>query len=83
MLKTLQVMTEKGLVVRNEEERAHVYTPAYSEEDTQRTMITDLVQRVYSGSAQHLVMRALQAQPASQEERDAIRKLLDEQEQEK
>ena len=82
VLKTLQIMTEKGLVLRNESERAHVYTPAYSEESTQGNMVTDLLQRVFSGSAQHLVLRALQVQPTTQAERDEIRRLLDEIEEE-
>jgi BlaI family penicillinase repressor len=78
VLKTMQIMNEKGLVLRNESERAHVYTPAYSEESTQSNIVTDLMQRVFSGSAQHLVLRALQVQPTTQSERDEIRRLLDE-----
>lgn len=77
VLKTLQIMTEKGLVLRNEDERAHVYTPAFTEETAQGTILTDLLQRVFGGSAQHLVLRALQVQPASKEERLEIRRLLD------
>ncbi|MCW3094779.1 MAG: hypothetical protein JWL77_397 [Chthonomonadaceae bacterium] len=77
ILKTLQIMTEKGLVVRNEDERAHVYTPAFSEETAQGSILTDLMQRVFGGSAQHLVLRALQVQPATKEERMEIRRLLD------
>jgi predicted transcriptional regulator len=77
VLKTLQVMTEKGLVVRNEEERAHVYTPAFSEETTQGGILTDLLRRVFSGSPQRLVMRALEVQPATTEERAEIRRMLD------
>lgn len=77
VLKTLQIMTEKGLVVRNEDERAHVYTPAFSEETTQGSILTDLMQRVFGGSAQHLVLRALQVQPATKEERTEIRRMLD------
>ena len=80
VLKTLQIMNEKGLVHRDEAERAHVYTPTFSEETTQGTILTDLLQRVFSGSAQHLVLRALQVQPASKEEREEIRRLLDEME---
>ena len=77
VLKTLQVMTEKGLVIRNEEERAHVYTPAFSEETTQGGILTDLLRRVFSGSPQRLVMRALEVQPATPEERAEIRRMLD------
>jgi len=80
VLKTMQIMTEKGLVQRDEAERAHVYTPTFSEETTQGTILTDLLQRVFGGSAQHLVLRALQVKPASKEERSEIRRLLDEME---
>ena len=82
VLKTLQIMHEKGLVLRDEAERAHVYTPAFSEEAAQGNIVTDLLQRVFRGSAQHLVLRALQVQPASRAERDEIRRLLDRMEQE-
>ena len=77
VLKTMQIMTEKGLVIRNEEERAHVYTPAFSEEATQGNIVTDLMQRVFGGSAQHLALRALQVKPTTKEERMEIRRLLD------
>jgi predicted transcriptional regulator len=73
-------MTEKGLVLRNEAERAHVYTPAFSEETAQGSILTDLMQRVFGGSAQHLVLRALQVKPATPAERAEIRRLLDEME---
>ena len=82
ILKTMQIMTEKGLVIRNEEERAHVYTPAFSEADTQGNILTDLMQRVFGGSAQHLTLRALQVKPTTKEERMEIRRLLDELEEE-
>ena len=77
VLKTLQIMTEKGLVVRDEAERAHVYTPAFSEETAQGNILTDLMQRVFGGSAQHLALRALQVKPTTKEERMEIRRLLD------
>jgi predicted transcriptional regulator len=82
ILKTLQIMTEKGLVLRDEAERAHVYTPAFSEESAQGSILMDLLQRVFDGSAQHLVLRALQVQPATRAEREEIRRLLDEMEKE-
>jgi BlaI family penicillinase repressor len=80
VLKTLQIMTEKGLVLRDEAERAHVYRPTFTEEATQGGILTDLMQRVFGGSAQHLVLRALQVKPATPEERAEIRRLLDEME---
>ena len=82
VLKTLQIMTEKGLALRDEAERAHVYTPAFSEETAQGGIVTDLLQRVFGGSSQHLVLRALQVKSATREERMAIRRLLDALEQE-
>ena len=58
-LKLLQVMTEKGLVVRDESERAHVYQSRYGEQKTQRQLLTDLAERAFGGSATKLVMQAL------------------------
>jgi predicted transcriptional regulator len=81
VLKTLQVMTEKGLVVRDEQERAHLYTPTFSEETAQGTILTDLLQRVFGGSAQRLVQRALEVQPATREDLAEIRQLLESMEQ--
>ena len=79
VLKTLQTMTDKGLVIRNEEERAHIYTPAFSEEEAQGSILTDLLLRVFGGSAQRLVLRALEVQPTTPEEREAIRQMLEHQ----
>lgn len=77
VLKTLQVMTEKGLVVRDESARSHVYSPAQTEDQTQRTLVDYLLSRAFRGSAMKLVMQALDSSPASQEELDQIRELLD------
>lgn len=77
VLKTLQVMTDKGLVVRDETERSHVYAAARSESDTQRSLLGDLMERAFAGSAAQLVMQALQAKPASKAELEEIRRLLD------
>ena len=76
-LKLLQIMTEKGLVTREESGRAHIYHPRQSEEQAQRTLVTDLVDRVFGGSAQQLVMQALTARKVSPHELAEIRKLLD------
>lgn len=78
VLKTLQIMTEKGLVTRDETERAHRYAAAHTEEDTQRGILGDLVERAYRGSAGRLVMQALSSKRASREELEEIRRLLDE-----
>ncbi|HZO89628.1 MAG TPA: BlaI/MecI/CopY family transcriptional regulator [Chthonomonadaceae bacterium] len=78
VLKLLQIMTEKGLVTREDAGRAHIYQAAQSEEYAQRTLVGDLLDRVFGGSAQKLVLQALTARKASPEELAEIRKLLDE-----
>lgn len=80
ILKIMQNMTEKGLLIRDESARAHVYRPVQSEEQAQKRLVGELLDRVFGGSAQKLVMRALAARKASAEERAEIRKLLDEME---
>ena len=76
-LKTMQLMTEKGLLVRGERYGAHVYRAAVPKEKTQQQVVGDLLRRVFGGSASSMVMGALAAQPASREELDKIRKMLD------
>src|SRR5437016_5667045 len=78
VLKTMQIMAEKGLVRRNEEQRAHVYEPAMPREWTQRQLAGDLLQRGFDGSARTLMMGALSARKASKEELAELRRLLDE-----
>ncbi|QOY88950.1 BlaI/MecI/CopY family transcriptional regulator [Paludibaculum fermentans] len=77
VLKLLQIMSEKGLVAREESARAHVYRAAAAREETQGQLVGDLVDRAFGGSAAELVMRALSTRPASQEELDEIRRMLD------
>jgi predicted transcriptional regulator len=77
VLKLLQIMTEKGLVEREESGRQHIYEPAIAEEQTQRQLLGDLLDRAFNGSAQKLVMQALAAKPASAAELAEIRRLLD------
>ena len=77
VLKTMQIMAEKGLVRRDETERAHRYEAAVAEEETQRQMVGDLLRRVFDGSAKRLVMQALSSRAASAEELEEIRRLLD------
>ncbi len=76
ILKLLQIMHGKGLVVRDEDARSHVYAAALPEEDTQRRLVSDLVQRAFGGSAAKLVLNALSGPPATPEERAEIRALL-------
>jgi predicted transcriptional regulator len=80
VLKLLQIMTEKGLVVRDESQRAHVYSTTISEQRTQRQLLGDLIDRAFRGSPAQLVMQALSASRASAEELTAIRRLLDQME---
>jgi predicted transcriptional regulator len=78
VLKLLQIMTVKGLVTRKESGRTHIYEAAMSEESTQRRMVSDLVERAFGGSALRLVVQALSTNPATPEEREEIRRLLNE-----
>jgi BlaI family transcriptional regulator, penicillinase repressor len=78
VLKLLQIMAEKGLVLRNEKQRAHVYEPAKPREWTQQQLAGDLLQRGFDGSARTLMMGALSARKASKEELAELRKLLEE-----
>ena len=76
-LKMLQIMTEKGLVQRNATERTHVYWARRSEQQTQRQLVGDLLERAFDGSAARLVMQALATRRATPEELAEIRRLLD------
>ena len=78
VLKFLQIMTEKGLVTRDDAERTHVYQASLPEEETQRQLVTHLLDRAFRGSAKKLVLHALSAKKASAAELAEIRKLLDE-----
>jgi len=77
-LKLMQIMTEKGLVVRDESERTHVYAANVPEGQTQRELVGDLMDRAFGGSARKLVMQALAAKKVSARELAKIKKLLDE-----
>ena len=77
VLKLLQIMTDKRLVVRDESQRAHVYAARESEQRTQRQLIGDLIDRAFGGSPAKLVMQALSGTQATAEELDAIRRMLD------
>ena len=77
VLKLLQIMTSKGLVVRDEASRAHVYRAAISQDAMQSKLLRDLSMRLFSGSAAQLAMHALAMEPASQIELDEIRALIE------
>ena len=76
-LKLLQIMTDKGLVRRDETVRTHVYHPRLTEEQTQRQLVRDLLDRAFGGSAAKLVMQALAARRATPEELVEIRRLIE------
>ena len=77
VLKLLQIMTDKGLVRRDESARAHVYAAKAPEETTQKQLVRDLVDRAFGGSASQLVLHALSTRKSSKEELSQIRELLD------
>jgi len=77
-LKLMQIMAEKGLVLRDESQFKHIYKPAITEEKTQNQIVGDLLDRAFSGSAEKLVMRALSAKKISAKELASIKKMLDE-----
>src|SRR5436190_15171975 len=82
VLKFMQIMAEKGLVRRDETERAHIYEAARPREWTQQQLAGDLLERAFSGSARSLMVGALSSRKASKEELSELRKLLDEYEKE-
>ena len=77
-LKLMQLMFEKGLVVRNERYRSHLYEARAPKEQTQRQIAGDLMKRAFDGSAKSLLLGALAAHPASRKDLHEIRTLLDE-----
>ncbi len=77
-LKLMQIMREKGLLVREGGGRRHIYRPAQPEETTQNQVVKDLLGKAFAGSAEKLVMRALSVKKVSPEELKNIRMMLDE-----
>jgi len=80
VLKLLQIMTAKGLVRRNEEQRAHVYQAQQPAEKTKRQLAQDVLERVFDGSARELLLHALATQRSTRQEIEELRSLLDEHE---
>src|SRR5580700_1988340 len=76
-LKQMQVMHGKGLLLRSERYRSHVYEPALTREEAQARFAGDLIHRIFEGSVRNLVLGALTAQRASTEDLDEIRRMLD------
>ncbi len=77
-LTQMRLMTDKGLLVRSERFRSHVYEPAAPKNQMQTRIAGDLLKRVFGGSPKGLIMSALGAQPTTSEERAEIRRMLDE-----
>lgn len=77
VLKTMQVMAEKGLVRRDESARSHIYTAVAVEARVKRRLVTDLLNKAFGGSTSELVMQALSANRATPDEIRRIRELLD------
>ncbi len=76
-LKLIQIMTDKGLLFRDDSDRPAVYRPTFTQEKTQRQLLRNLLEKAFCGSTGKLVMRALSMKQTSAEEREEIRKLLD------
>ena len=79
-LKLMQIMADKGLLTRNASERTHVYTARLPQDQTQRLLVTDLVDRAFGGSAAALVMQALATRSITAEELQEIRQLIQDEE---
>ena len=77
VLKTLQIMTDKGLVDRDDAVRPQIYRARYSQDRTQKQMLSDLIQRAYGGSVKALVLHAVGTRRPSARDLDAIERLLD------
>ena len=75
VLKTMQIMREKGLVQRDDANKAHVFRAVEAQIDTQKNLVADLIEKVFRGSALKLVQHVLEAKPASAEELKKIRKM--------
>jgi len=83
VLKHLQIMQEKGLVRRDEQNKAHIYRAAAAKSETQKNLVSDMLERVFRGSAAQLVQHVLESKSASPEELKEIRKMIRQAEKEK
>ncbi|OEZ63130.1 BlaI/MecI/CopY family transcriptional regulator [Duganella sp. HH105] len=77
VLRLLQVMHTKGLLIRDESQRAHVYAPAQEQDSLQTNLLKELIQKAFSGSGKALVLAALRGGHVSKKEREEIQALLD------
>lgn len=76
ILKLMQIMTEKGLVEPDKSSKAHVYRPVQSQNETQKSLVSDLIEKAFRGSALRLVQHVLESKPASAEELKEIRRMI-------
>ena len=76
-LKLLQIMFEKGLVVRDDSNKTHIYKPAVTRQKTQKQFLDKMINSLFSGSSTQLVLQALGNQKASKDELEEIQKYLD------
>jgi len=77
VLKLMQIMTQKGLVERDESHRSHVYRPVSTQDSTRRGLVGALIEGAFAGSTSQLVLSALSARRASRKELEEIRRFLD------
>ena len=77
VLKLLQIMTTKGLVCRNEDQRAHIYEAQHPATEMKRELASDVLRKVFGGSAREMMMHALDGRQTSKQELDDLRRLLD------
>ena len=78
VLKLMQIMFEKGLVERDSSAKAHVYRAKQTQDETQKNLVSDLLEKAFRGSALRLVQHVLETKPATKEELSEIRKLINE-----
>jgi predicted transcriptional regulator len=78
VLKLMQIMLEKGLVLRDSRDKAHIYRPAQSQQQTQKRLVSDLLDKAFRGSALKLVQHVLETKPTTAEELAEIRQMINE-----
>ena len=77
ILKLLQIMSNKGLVERHKEGRAHVYQASFDADKAQRNLVSEMLNKVFDGSSRRLIMQALSAKPVSRDELEEIRRYIE------
>lgn len=78
VLKLMQIMREKGLVTRDDTNKAHVFRAASAQTETRQNLVADLIERAFRGSALKLVQHVLEAKPSSAEDLKEIRRMIGE-----